>query len=154
MYVVVGLGIGHPQLEWNIYMYVYCGGAWTGPSPASMEYIYTYICMYIVMGLGMGHTQLTVIVSIVCPPPELLQPLSLSAFASPSPTIQYKVTHTKENCGNLGYCLLPIVYLPIACCLLPIAYCLSPIACCPLHTAYFILPIAFAYSHVPIRNIA
>ena len=44
MYVVVGLGIGHPQLEWNIYIYIY---------------------MYIVMGLGMGHPQLIVIVSIV-----------------------------------------------------------------------------------------
>ena len=134
MYIVVGLGLGHPQLQWNIYiyiyMYVYCDGAWNGPYPVDSNCVDSM------------------------PPPELLQPLSLSAFASPSPTIQYKVTHTKENCGNLGYCLLPIVYLPIACCLLPIAYCLSPIACCPLHTAYFILPIAFAYSHLPIRNIA
>ena len=46
-----------------IYICVYCGGACNGPSPASMGYIYIYIpiyiyiYMYIVAGLGMGHPQ-------------------------------------------------------------------------------------------------
>ena len=48
--------MGHPQLPWNIYIYicVYCGGACNGPSPASMGYIYiyTYIHIYIYVYCG------------------------------------------------------------------------------------------------------